>query len=90
MRDRAKAAKMGGCMAAEEAVLELVRQVETEVIVETKGAAGIISLNRPKAINSLTLPMVRALFLALQRFEDDPAISCVVRGRRRKRALRRR
>ncbi len=78
MRDRAKAAKMGGCMAAEEAVLELARQVEAEVIVETKGAAGIISLDRPKAINSLTLPMVRALFLALQRFEDDPAISCVV------------
>ena len=78
MRDRAKAAKMGGCMAAEEAVLELAREVETEVILETKGAAGIIGLNRPQAINSLTLPMVRALFQALQRFEDDPAISCVV------------
>jgi len=78
LRDRAKAAKMGGCMAAEEAVLELAREVETEVILETKGAAGIIGLNRPQAINSLTLPMVRALFQALQRFEDDPAISCVV------------
>ncbi|WP_435520730.1 enoyl-CoA hydratase/isomerase family protein [Agrobacterium fabrum] len=65
-------------MAAEEAVLELAREVETEVILETKGAAGIIGLNRPQAINSLTLPMVRALFQALQRFEDDPAISCVV------------
>lgn len=69
---------MGGGMAAEEAVLELAREVEAEVIVETKGAVGIISLNRPKAINSLTLPMVRGLFEALQRFEDDPVISCVV------------
>ncbi|WP_420043084.1 enoyl-CoA hydratase/isomerase family protein [Agrobacterium tumefaciens] len=65
-------------MAAEEAVLELAREVEAEVIVETGGAAGIIRLNRPKAINSLTLPMVRDLFQALQRFENDPAISCVV------------
>ncbi|MFK3781058.1 enoyl-CoA hydratase/isomerase family protein [Agrobacterium sp. NPDC089420] len=53
-------------------------ETEAQVIVEKAGAAGIIRLNRPKAINSLTLPMVRALFQALRHFEDDPGISCVV------------
>ncbi|WP_181423948.1 enoyl-CoA hydratase/isomerase family protein [Rhizobium sp. UGM030330-04] len=58
--------------------MEQKMEAEAQVVVEKAGAAGIIRLNRPKAINSLTLPMVRALFQALQRFEDDPDISCVV------------
>ncbi|MGQ2948633.1 MAG: enoyl-CoA hydratase/isomerase family protein [Agrobacterium sp.] len=58
--------------------MELRTEAEVQVIVEKRQGAGIISLNRPKAINSLTLPMVRALFHALQRFEDDAGISCVV------------
>lgn len=58
--------------------MELRTEAEVQVIVEKRQGAGIISLNRPKAINSLTLPMVRALFQALQRFEDDAGISCVV------------
>jgi enoyl-CoA hydratase len=78
LRDRAKAAKMGGRTAVEEATLELATEAEVPVIVERRGGAGIIRLNRPKAINSLTLPMVRAMFQALHRFEDDPGISCVV------------
>jgi enoyl-CoA hydratase len=78
LRDRAKAAKMGGRTAVEEASLELATEAEAQVIVERRGGAGIIRLNRPKAINSLTLPMVRAMFQALHRFEDDPGISCVV------------
>ncbi|KJF69076.1 enoyl-CoA hydratase/isomerase family protein [Rhizobium nepotum] len=53
-------------------------EAETQVIVERRGRAGIIRLNRAKAINSLTLPMVRAMFQALRRFEEDPGISCVV------------
>ncbi|UXT52010.1 enoyl-CoA hydratase/isomerase family protein [Agrobacterium tumefaciens] len=58
--------------------MEQKMEAEAQVVVEKAGAAGIIRLNRPKAINSLTLPMVRALFQTLQRFEDDPDISCVV------------
>lgn len=45
---------------------------------ERKGSAAIIRLDRPRALNSLTLPMVRTMKLALMRFADDPAISCVV------------
>ncbi|WP_281037730.1 MULTISPECIES: enoyl-CoA hydratase/isomerase family protein [unclassified Rhizobium] len=58
--------------------MELATEAEAQVVVERRGGAGIIRLNRPKAINSLTLPMVRGLFQALHRFEDDPDISCVV------------
>ena len=58
--------------------MELATEAETQVIVERRGGAGIIRLNREKAINSLTLPMVRAMLQALRRFEDDPDISCVV------------
>lgn len=58
--------------------MEQTTEADAQVIVKKRGGAGIIRLNRPKAINSLTLPMVRDLFQALQRFEEDPDVSCVV------------
>ncbi|MCZ4072984.1 MULTISPECIES: enoyl-CoA hydratase/isomerase family protein [Rhizobium/Agrobacterium group] len=58
--------------------MEQRMEADAQVIVEKRGGAGIIRLNRPKAINSLTLPMVRDLFQALQRFEEDAGVSCVV------------
>lgn len=50
---------------------------EPELIVCTDGAVGRIRLNRPRAINALTLGMIRGIAEALDRFEDDPAISLV-------------
>ncbi|MBM7330480.1 enoyl-CoA hydratase/isomerase family protein, partial [Agrobacterium sp. S2] len=58
--------------------MERRMETDAQVIVEKQGGAGIIRLNRPKAINSLTLPMVRDLFHALQRFEEEPGVACVV------------
>ena len=49
-----------------------------EVICETRGAAGLIRLNRPQALNALTLGMVRDIDRALDAWENDPAIACVV------------
>ncbi|MFJ6328233.1 MULTISPECIES: enoyl-CoA hydratase/isomerase family protein [unclassified Rhizobium] len=49
-----------------------------EVIIERRGSAGIVRLNRPKALNSLTLPMVRAIASALEDFAANPAIASVI------------
>lgn len=50
----------------------------TEVIVARSGAAGVLSLNRPRAIHALTLPMVRAMIAALVAWRDDPAVGVVL------------
>ena len=45
---------------------------------ETKGRVGIIRLNRPKALNALCAALVRELGQALDAFEADPGIGCLV------------
>ena len=52
--------------------------MSVELGIETKGALGIIRLNRPKAINALTLEMVAGMDAALTRFAADPAIAAVL------------
>ena len=45
------------------------------------GGIGLITLNRPKALNALSLGMIRALTAALNAWRDDPAVKAVaVRG----------
>ena len=48
------------------------------LIVATEGALGVIRLNRPKALNALTLDMVRSMNAALDRFEQDSAIGTIL------------
>lgn len=50
----------------------------SEVLLDRVGSAAIIGLNRPKALNSLNLQMVRTIRKALEEFADDPSISVVV------------
>ena len=50
----------------------------SEVLVRSDGAAGILSLNRPKAIHALTLDMVHAMTAALLKWRSDPAVAAVV------------
>ena len=45
---------------------------------ETKGRVGIIRLDRPKALNALCADLVRELGQALDGFEADPGIGCMV------------
>jgi len=45
---------------------------------ETRGRVGIIRLNRPKALNALCADLVRELGQALDAFEADPNIGCMV------------
>lgn len=52
-----------------------------EVLTELRGRVGFITLNRPKALNALSLPMVRELAAALAAWRDDPAVLAVaIRG----------
>ncbi len=51
---------------------------EPDLIARREGAAGIIRLNRPKAINAVTLEMFRDIDRALDTFEADPAVSVIV------------
>ncbi|MFG1381861.1 enoyl-CoA hydratase/isomerase family protein [Xanthobacter versatilis] len=51
---------------------------EPEVLLEEKGAAGIITLNRPKALNALNLAMVREILPRLRAWAKDPAITRVI------------
>lgn len=49
-----------------------------EAICERQGEAGVITLNRPKALNALTLTMVREVRRALEAWAADPAVTRVV------------
>ena len=50
--------------------------ITEEVLVHVDGAAGVLSLNRPKAIHALTLDMVRSMTAALLEWRDQsqPAV----------------
>ncbi|TWG95977.1 enoyl-CoA hydratase [Mesorhizobium sp. J18] len=52
--------------------------IEQEVLVAREGSVGHISLNRPKALNSLTLDMVRRINDALDALEEDPHVAAVL------------
>ena len=51
---------------------------EPDLIARREGSAGILRLNRPKAINAITLEMFRDIDKALDVFEADPAVAVIV------------
>ncbi len=52
-----------------------------DVVTERRGNAGLITLNRPKALNALSLQMVRDLLGTLRAWQDDPEVRVVaIRG----------
>jgi len=50
---------------------------EPEVLVEQRGQLGLLTLNRPRAINALTHDMVRVLSETLTRWRDDDTVARV-------------
>ena len=48
------------------------------ILVETHGRVGLIRLNRPKALNALSLGLIADLNAALAAFEADAAFSAIV------------
>jgi enoyl-CoA hydratase len=49
-----------------------------DLLFERRGAAGLVTLNRPHALNAVSLAMVRKLTRQLAEWETDPAISRVI------------
>jgi enoyl-CoA hydratase len=48
------------------------------ILVETRGAVGLVTFNRPQALNALCDKLIRELGTALDGFEKDPAIGAIV------------
>src|ERR1700681_928651 len=53
-------------------------QTEPEILFDRKGVAGIVTLNRPGALNALTHNMVRLLAAKLDEWKNDAAVTRVV------------
>src|SRR5256885_13365077 len=49
-----------------------------EILFERRGAAGVVTLNRPKALNAVTHEMVRALARQLEAWANDAAVTRVI------------
>ena len=50
----------------------------SDVVARVQGRAGQITLNRPRALNALSLQMIRDLTSALLEWQDDPQVEVVV------------
>ena len=48
------------------------------VIVETKGRVGIIRFNRPQALNALNAALIGELIAAIEAFEADAGLGCIL------------
>jgi enoyl-CoA hydratase len=48
------------------------------ILVETKGKVGLITLNRPQALNALNGRLIGEINAALDRFEAEASIGCIV------------
>jgi enoyl-CoA hydratase/carnithine racemase len=60
-------------------------ETKSDVVVERRGNAGLITLNRPKALNALSLQMIRDLSAALLAWREDPDVHVVaIRGSNKK------
>jgi enoyl-CoA hydratase len=48
------------------------------ILVETRGRVGLITLNRPKALNAINLQLTEELISAAEAFDRDAGIGCLV------------
>ncbi len=49
-----------------------------DLIVENRGRAGVITLNRPRALNSLNVDMIQGMIDALETWREDDAVALVI------------
>ena len=50
----------------------------TTILTETRGSVGIVTLNRPKAMNAFNLQMLGELFDALDVFDKDQSVGAII------------
>ncbi len=50
----------------------------SNILVERRGAVGIVTLNRPQALNALNAALIAELGAAFDELESDPAIGAIV------------
>ena len=48
------------------------------ILTEVNGRVGVITLNRPKALNALNSQLIAELNQALDDFEGNPDVGCIV------------
>ncbi|MGV3103967.1 enoyl-CoA hydratase/isomerase family protein [Rothia sp. 32237D007AR] len=53
-------------------------QPDQSVLTEKRGTLGVVTLNRPRAVNALNYEMTQLLNAALDNFEQDPEITAVL------------
>ena len=58
-----------------------------DLLFERRGAAGLVTLNRPHALNAVSLAMVRELTRQLAEWETDPTVTRVIVASRDPRAF---
>ncbi|XP_031223275.1 3-hydroxyisobutyryl-CoA hydrolase, mitochondrial isoform X4 [Mastomys coucha] len=67
--------RFSSCRRASVILQHLRMSVHTEaaeVLLERRGCAGVITLNRPKFLNALSLNMIRQIYPQLKKWEQDP------------------
>ncbi|MFN8456980.1 MAG: enoyl-CoA hydratase-related protein [Anaerolineae bacterium] len=57
---------------------QVLNQAYENILVRQEGRVGIVQLNRPKALNALNTPTMAELVAALQVFDADNEIGCLV------------
>ncbi|XP_064925938.1 3-hydroxyisobutyryl-CoA hydrolase, mitochondrial isoform X3 [Columba livia] len=60
--------------------LKMSKQTDstTEVLLEKRGGAGIITLNRPKALNALNFSMIQQMYSQIKTWEKDPETFLII------------
>ena len=56
---------------------ELVVLTHGDVLAEVQGQVGLVTLNRAKALNALSLDMVRSITRVLSAWQHDPRVQAV-------------
>ncbi|XP_042730693.1 3-hydroxyisobutyryl-CoA hydrolase, mitochondrial isoform X1 [Lagopus leucura] len=51
---------------------------EADVLLQKKGGAGIITLNRPKVLNALSLRMIQQIYPQIKAWEQDPETFLII------------